>query len=155
MRPGSLALSNVDAAIPAKGKWELLQSDFPTECMQSAPLKKCFISSKEFPLSYYRTPKMALDVKERRFLSFIFWRLGPILAAFFGGATYLDLWKQPFRLLGVTTFAIQSVLWGVWAVKKFKMTFLSKELLSYGKWAIVTGATAGIGESFGFELAAK
>ena len=36
-----------------------------------------------------------------------------------------------------------------------RVSVAPKEPRSYGTWAIVTGATAGIGEAFAYELAAK
>ncbi len=36
-----------------------------------------------------------------------------------------------------------------------RVALAPKDPRSYGKWAIVTGATAGIGEAFAYELAAK
>ncbi len=98
---------------------------------------------------------MALDVKEKNLIKFIAKRLIPILAAFFSFGSYMELWDQPVRLLGYCLLA-------VWLIKILNRVLLfvrvklaPRDPLSYGKWAIVTGATAGIGEAFAYELAAR
>jgi 17beta-estradiol 17-dehydrogenase / very-long-chain 3-oxoacyl-CoA reductase len=98
---------------------------------------------------------MALDVKEKRFLNFIAVRLGPILLGFIVFTTYMQLWTRPVLLLGYMMLIITAIRVGHGAYLKFLMHYHPKDLLQYGKWAIVTGATAGIGEAFAFELASK
>jgi hypothetical protein len=98
---------------------------------------------------------MALDVKEKNLIKFIAKRLIPILVVFFSFASYMSLWDQPVRLLGFSLLAI-------WLIKIVNRTLLflrvklfPRDPLYYGKWAIVTGATAGIGEAFAYEMAAR
>lgn len=60
---------------------------------------------------------MALDVKEKNLIKFVLKRLVPLLAAFVGFASYMDLWGQPARLLGYCVLA-------VWAAKLLRLLWL-------------------------------
>ena len=98
---------------------------------------------------------MALDVKEKNLIKFIVKRLVPILIVFFSFASYMELWNQPVRLLGFCLLAVWLIKFLNLALYFVRAKLFPRDPLSYGKWAIVTGATAGIGEAFAYELAAR
>ena len=98
---------------------------------------------------------MALDVKEKRLILFLAKQVLPLVLAFTSFATYLKLWNQPAALLGWSTFAVFSYKALRWALKALKRRVLPVDVKSYGKWAIVTGCTAGIGEAFAQVLAER
>jgi len=97
---------------------------------------------------------MALDVKEKNLIKFIAKRLIPILLIFCSFASYMELWAQPVRLLGFCLVAIWIIKITRRVILFLRVKLFPRDPLSYGKWAIVTGATAGIGEAFAYELAA-
>lgn len=98
---------------------------------------------------------MALDVKEKNLIKFILKRLVPILIVSFSFASYMELWDQPVRLLGFSLLAVWLVKFLNLALYFARVKLFPRDPLSYGKWAIVTGATAGIGEAFAYELASR
>jgi hypothetical protein len=98
---------------------------------------------------------MALDVKEKNLIKFIAKRLIPILLIFCSFASYMELWAQPVRLLGFCLVAIWIIKITRRIILFLRVKLFPRDPLSYGKWAIVTGATAGIGEAFAYELAAR
>ena len=95
-----------------------------------------------------------LDVKERNLLIFIAKRLIPIIIVFVSFTQYMQLWDQPVRLLGFCLLTVWAIKVARWFYVMIRAKLFPANPLSYGKWAIVTGATAGIGEAFAYELAA-
>jgi len=118
---------------------------------RNAPLFTTAPSSPSLPPSTI----MALDVKEKNLIKFIVKRLVPILIVFFSFASYMELWNQPVRLLGFSLLAVWLIKFLNLALYFVRAKLFPRDPLSYGKWAIVTGATAGIGEAFAYELAAR
>jgi len=98
---------------------------------------------------------MALDVKERRLIVFLFKQILPFVVAFSSTASYFKLWTRPATLLGYTTLAVwvyKGLKLGLGALKRH---LFPVDVKSYGRWAIVTGCTAGIGEAYAQVLAEK
>lgn len=101
-----------------------------------------------------------LDVKERNYAKYVIGNiLLPAMATLYfmkwlgtqmeGGGTIVVLFAQIGSLV---------VLYNVLVAMRFlyrKFLRKPKDVLSYGKWAVVTGATSGIGETFCYELAAR
>jgi 17beta-estradiol 17-dehydrogenase / very-long-chain 3-oxoacyl-CoA reductase len=93
-----------------------------------------------------------MDVKDKNLLKFLFFRLGPLFAFIFAVAYFADLNKDPIRLVGYGTIVYILINLLALLANALKQ---GKKPTEYGKWAIVTGATSGIGEAFAYELAAK
>jgi hypothetical protein len=98
---------------------------------------------------------MALDVKERRFLAFILKRVLPIVTTFSGLTTYFGLWRQPVRLLGYCLITGWLIRLGRYLYKSILLRVCPRDPREYGKWAIITGSTDGIGKAFALELARR
>lgn len=98
---------------------------------------------------------MALDVKEKRFIAFILKRVVPILGVFSAASTYFKLWNQPVKLLGYCVLVGWAIRLARYLYKAVTLRLYPRDPREYGTWAIVTGATDGIGKAFAFELARR
>lgn len=97
---------------------------------------------------------MGLDVKEKALLTFIAKVTFPLVVVMGPFVAYTRIWEYPFWFLGLITFAVLSTKALYYLVER--LTRRRKDLpREYGKWAIVTGATSGIGEAFAHELAQR
>lgn len=73
---------------------------------------------------------------------------------FFGGT----LQSQPSWVLLLSSVGAFTVSWFTFFVLKWLYIFFlrpAKNLLDYGRWAVITGSTDGIGKAFAFELAGR
>jgi len=99
-----------------------------------------------------------LDVKERNYAKYV---LGNIVLPA-SAIMYFIKWLRPFiedggmEVIILAQIGSLVVLYYTFLALRSiyrKLTRTPKNVLSYGKWAVVTGATSGIGESFCYELA--
>lgn len=93
-----------------------------------------------------------MDVKDKNLLKFLLFRLGPLFAIIFFFVYYADLKNDPVRIAGYVTIVYILINLLVALANALKK---GKKPTEYGQWAIVTGATSGIGEAFSYELAAQ
>lgn len=97
---------------------------------------------------------MGLDVKEKALLSFVAKVTLPLLAVLGPVVAYTGIWEHPLWFLGLMTAGVYMVKLLSYVAER--LTRRRKDLMgSYGKWAVVTGATSGIGEAFAHELAGR
>lgn len=103
---------------------------------------------------------MVLDKKEQKMLEYLVkWvvlpsvitfsalgRLGPTLAL--GGTFSVFFGSIGVLTVGVTLYKVSRLLYDEYGRK-------AKNIRNYGKWAVVTGATNGIGETYCHELASR
>ena len=113
-----------------------------------------------FPLLFFHTQhtqttthNMGLDVKEKNLLKFLTSFILPTtMSAYFVYKTFFP--NNPlgfFGLISVSKFLFTTTLRPLYQ----KLTRVPKDVRKYGKWAIVTGSTSGIGERFCHRLAEK
>ena len=96
---------------------------------------------------------MGLDVKEKNLIKFLFKFLIPSISAIYLLRKYffVDNFLGMFGFLALLKIAFNAIL----RPSYNKLTRNPKPVKSYGKWAIVTGATSGIGENFAHHLAGE
>lgn len=93
-----------------------------------------------------------MDVKDKNLLKFLILRLGSLFGVLFFLIHYFQLTSDPVRIVGYGTLLYVLIHFLAFVARTLKK---GKHPTEYGKWAIVTGATSGIGEAFAYELAAK
>ena len=100
-----------------------------------------------------------LSTKEKNLLKFVVGVLGPLALAFAALVYYFELYNNPLQVVGFITTSIISAKIGSFLFEKFTrpQTWGIEENLveKYGKWAIITGATGGIGGAFAHEFARR
>jgi len=97
---------------------------------------------------------MGLDVKEKALLSFVAKVTLPLVAVLGPIVAYTGIWEHPLWVLGLMTAGVYTAKLLSYVAER--LTRGRKDMVgSYGKWAIVTGATSGIGEAFAHELAGR
>ncbi len=97
---------------------------------------------------------MGLDVKEKALLSFVAKVTLPLLAVLGPLVAYTGIWEHPLWFLGLMTAGVYTAKFLSYVAER--LTRRRKDMVgSYGKWAVVTGATSGIGEAFAHELAGR
>lgn len=93
---------------------------------------------------------MKLDPKVKNLLKFFVSSVVLPLAALFVAIAYFGI-TDYFRLIGQITIAL--LAWKAGATFYRRVLLPPKKPLEYGKWAIVTGSTSGIGKDFADYLA--
>ena len=80
---------------------------------------------------------MGLDVKEKALISFVAKVTIPLVIIVGPLVAWTGIWENPIWLLGAATAAV----WGVKLLRYVleKLTRRRKNVLTYGKWAVVTG----------------
>lgn len=97
---------------------------------------------------------MGLDVKEKALLSFVAKVTLPLVAVLGPLVAYTGIWEHPLWFLGLMTAGVYTAKFLSYVAER--VTRRRKDLVGkYGKWAVVTGATSGIGEAFAHELAGR
>lgn len=71
----------------------------------------------------------------------------------------LKLYEEILAIVGLCYISRKVLLFSWKVLKSFRVFFLSRifrsDLKKYGKWAVITGATDGIGKAYGRELASR
>ena len=80
---------------------------------------------------------MGLDVKEKALIQFVAKVTIPLAIILGPLVAYTGIWEHPLWLVGAITMAIQVIKILRYVMEK--ITRRRKNVLSYGKWAIVTG----------------
>jgi len=93
-----------------------------------------------------------MDVKDKNLLKFLFFRLGLLCGIIFFLIYYFQLSNDPVRIVGYGGLVYAFIHFFAYIARILKK---GRHPTEYGKWAIVTGATSGIGKAFAYELAAK
>jgi hypothetical protein len=105
--------------------------------------------------AYQISKLLGMNVKDFNLLKGLVTLLVVPIAALVGIVYYLDVGPDPLRQLGaaVSVVIVYKVIRE--SIKYIRRRSKHREPRSYGKWAIVTGCTGGVGQAFAHGLAAR
>lgn len=102
------------------------------------------------PLHSDQRTRMKIDPKTKNLIKFLGTRLAPFIAAVWAAIKFSGE-RDVIKIIGYTTLVI--IIWRS-ALSIYRRLILpAKDPRSYGKWAVVTGTTSGIGREFADHLA--
>ncbi len=106
-------------------------------------------------MSYYISKALGMNVKDFNLIKGLVLLLVFPLLALAGIVYFLDLGADPLRNLGAASaiFIFAKALALIW--RRFSSRRRLRAPRSYGRWAIVTGCTGGLGQAYAHALASR
>ena len=95
---------------------------------------------------------MAIDPKVLNLFKFVVTKGGFVVALLYGYKKFSGE-TDPIRFIGCVALCVAA--WRILLSMYRRLVLPPKDPKSYGKWAIVTGTTSGIGKAFADDLAEK
>lgn len=103
-------------------------------------------------LAYTISKLLGMNVKDFNLVKGLVMLLVIPLTILFVIVYYLDVGPDPLRIIGATTSIVLLYKFITTTIRYFKRRAKHREPKSYGRWAIVTGCTGGVGQAFAHGL---